>query len=1030
MKNRISFTALFMLILLTFGALAGLLVVKPIFASFAAPTSEELILFQGGIVPAPELAQQQRPSGHEAAPDSWPTMAQTSGSIAYSSNHNGEEYDILIQNANGAPPTWLAQSGNDATPRWSPDGQHLVFASDRDGDFEIYIRFADGSQRQLTNNSAQDIHPSWSPDGQHIIFSSNQNGSYYQIYTVDIDGSNLRQITNISRTNALSPVYAPDGGRIAFMRSSILTVTCSWNWDIWVMNADGGNHRRMTSQLGADVYPAWSPDGQHILYAECGLFDLDFDLHRVNIATGQTQYVMGSFLTNEWGGVYAPDAQHIAYSQSVTGAADIYIYNLAQETKYNLSNNPGDDLAPHWRREVIADVCDSANPARQPVMMVTGWSGSEGKAYLAQDEQLHFFRNWLGKHGYVEGCNLFYAAETSPHEDLLGNARIIHQQLCQAANVIAERNSNWNGRFDIIAYSYGGLRSRAFIEGTLYDDACQTENWGRRVYVDHLYTMGTPHGGEWPNLPFSIFILNGALKDDAGVQWPAIIEMLPPVRAWQNRAQSQPDAIACYHLLGGDGRPQVAYLPSLLFLTQLWPFTLASPNDLAVHQTSAHDLLHHAGNYSRAHYVQTPDLHGQVPWYIDPLNVLRSFVNPETTFAQQIKPFLLREQTGCPLIGLQNRQQTQSVVEMAAQQQQPQTLPPVTMIDLGAGRIADNQTFNGQFNVTTAEKSQLSLYWSAGDLRLTLTDPQGRAIHPGNVADIDNINYLELDTGYGLMAAYQITNTLTGLWRYQIEAGSLEQPAFYQLMRLPETQIAVTGILPAWQPFSTPVVVAARVTIDGGTPVTGGAVTAEIHRPDGQTDLLTLFDDGQHQDGEANDGLSANNYTGANVGGFYSVTYRATGAHQARAYERTHTAVFSIGSAAAVLSNHYRDTPLDNNGDGLYEALQVQVGLNVNSSGKYTLSAELYAGDNFVARASRAHVSLTAGARAIRLLFDGEDIRQSGLNGPYTLRNVLLLDETEVTLLLEAADNVHTTAAYRADQFGTPTIYLPLLRRP
>lgn len=1000
----------------------------------AATAKDLLALFQGSIIPSPELIQRQTPAAGEKLLLSMALSMEAAGSIAYSSDRHGVDYDVFMQNADGGSPIWLAQDGNDVTPHWSPDGQQLLFASDRDGDFEIYLHLADGNLRQLTNNSTADIHPSWAPDGQHILFASDHSGSYYQIYSVNVDGSNLQQITSITGNNALWPVYSPNGDRIAFMRSSILAVTCGWNWDVWLMNADGSNQQRLTTQIGADVYPAWSHDGQYVLYAECGLFDLDFDLHRANVATEQTEYVMGNFLTNEWGGVYSPDNHYIAHSQNVIGAADIYIYDLIQGMGHNLSDDPADDLAPDWRDEPLADVCDSADFMRQPVMLVTGWSGSyeENSDELVEDEQLHYFRNWLGEYGYVDGCNLFYAAGTSPYEFLEENGQIIHEQLCEAANIMAQQKPEWNGHFDIIAHSYGGLRARAFIEEETYDDACQMEHWGERVYIDHLTTMGTPHGGEWPTLPFSPFILYSALTNDTGVQWPALVEMLPPVREWQNSMQNQPEAMVCYHTLGGDARSQVETvgLSSLLFLAQIWPGILDSPNDLAVHQTSAFALLNYPGNYSRVSDVGTPDLHGQVPWWLDPLGELRSFVNPNTTFEQAIKPYLLREQTGCPSPDVEGIQQPEGIMDMVTRQQKPQSLQPVAMIELSTGEISGNQTINGQFSVTTAEKSQISLYWSAGDINLTLTDPQGQPVNPDNVGGSDNIRYLELDTGYGLMAAYQITNTVTGVWSYQVQTGMLNQPATYHLMRLPETQIAVTSILPEWQPYNTSVVVAARITAEVTIPVVGGTVTAEISRPNGQTDMLTLLDDGQHQDGMVNDGIFANTYTATNDGGFYGVVYQATGFHGSYAYERTHTAVFSIAPATAALNNNYSENPIDGNGDGLYEALHIQVGLMVNTSGVYSLSGDLYKGDNFVAHAGISRMPLTTGSRVAPLSFDGRDIQQSGLNGPYTLRNILLLDETETTLLLQAADNVYTTAAYQFDQFGTPIVYLPLINRP
>ena len=68
-------------------------------------------------------------------------------------------------------------NASDMAPAWSPDGTHIVFVSDRDGNKEIYVMSADGSEPQrLTNDPAYESHPAWSHDGARIAFVSEQIG--------------------------------------------------------------------------------------------------------------------------------------------------------------------------------------------------------------------------------------------------------------------------------------------------------------------------------------------------------------------------------------------------------------------------------------------------------------------------------------------------------------------------------------------------------------------------------------------------------------------------------------------------------------------------------------------------------------------------------------------------------------------------------------------------------------------------------------------------------------------------------------
>jgi Leucine-rich repeat (LRR) protein len=678
--------------------------------------------------------------------------------------------------------------------------------------------------------------------------------------------------------------------------------------------------------------------------------------------------------------------------------------------------------------------CQQANPHIQPLLLVTGWSGSRPSA--AQDDQLRFFfgdDGHLAPYGYVEGCNLFYANGTSPRHWLADNANVIRNNLCIAYPQVKAFNPDWNGRFDIIAHSYGGLRARAYLENPdLYGRHCAGGQ--NEVYVDNLFTLGTPHGGEpYPSgfnydlLPFAFII---GLEAAGGLQLPALAEMHPHTRDIQNLSSSQP-ADTCYYLLSGDARPQSSQFPwRLVALTTQFPKTYLVANDLAVHRTSG-DILSrfpYTFRYPNTVSVYTPDLHGHAPEERIGQHNLRSFVNPNTTFAEEIWPSVGRRICSPSTLAAATSPAEPTTPQLLVQQSQPQTTAGIPMMDIAAGSLDTNEMISGNFTLNGTGASQIMLSWVEGNLILSLVDPDGTPINPTTIETNPNVDYVSLNTGFGLMATYLITNTVNGVWQYTITSEALEQAVGYRLAALPPTPIAVSPSVPQWLLNNTPVAITATVNYSETEPVTGGEVTARIQRPDGVIETISLYDDGEYDDGQVNSGVFGGVYTQTAAGGVYGMLVIATGIYNSETFTRTATAYFVIAPGGAALIGTYNDSGIDETGDGIYEWLELEAGIAVTEATTYTLSAELYAGETFIAHA-RHKMYLDVGQQTIPVRFAGPAIFEAGLNGPYTIRNVILLEEAPLTLLIETDDNVHVTQAYRYTDFGHHRLYLPIALR-
>ncbi len=193
--------------------------------------------------------------------DDWaPAWSPDGQHIAFLSNRDGNT-EVYVMDADGNEPTNLTQNdGDDWTPAWSSDGQHIAFLSNRDGNTEVYVMDADGRDPiNLTQNDGSDENPVWSADGQLIVFDSNRGGST-EVYVMDADGTNQTNLT-YQFSGEWSPIWSPAGDRIAFLSNR------DGNTEVYVMDADGTNQTNLTQNPGDDWAPVWSADGQRIAFA-------------------------------------------------------------------------------------------------------------------------------------------------------------------------------------------------------------------------------------------------------------------------------------------------------------------------------------------------------------------------------------------------------------------------------------------------------------------------------------------------------------------------------------------------------------------------------------------------------------------------------------------------------------------------------------------------------------------------------------------------------------------------------------------
>lgn len=198
------------------------------------------------------LQRRRRPIGPQWSPDGT--------RIAYSC---GSRYgDICVMDAFGSDNTRVTDSPeqHDGDVAWAPDGQQLIFVRNAT---MIILDLTSGEETTVIAPVVDPHSPVWSPDGSKIAVTATGSGAT-DVFTMNVDGSEVRNLTNDDRYEGEVIDWSPDGSELVF---SGYIDSYNGGWALQIISADGSERRRVTRGYMFAVSPSWSPNGQRIAFS-------------------------------------------------------------------------------------------------------------------------------------------------------------------------------------------------------------------------------------------------------------------------------------------------------------------------------------------------------------------------------------------------------------------------------------------------------------------------------------------------------------------------------------------------------------------------------------------------------------------------------------------------------------------------------------------------------------------------------------------------------------------------------------------
>lgn len=241
----------------------------------------------------------------------------------------------------------LTHTGSDNRyASYNKSGTQIVFESNRDGHWQIYIMDIDGSnQARLTNSTSNDRRPSWHPFKNKIIFESDRTGTN-EIYTCNLDNNSVKKMPIRLSYNKSFAQFAPNGVEVVFICYNKNNET-----GIYMCSANGKRLKKIIDNQHINLQPNLSPRGDNLTYfSNKNTQNKSNVIYSYNIITKEQNRLTYFKDHSEYPDWTNLRSSRIVYSAKEDDAktSDIYIMRNDGTNKMQITYNDEEDILPRW----------------------------------------------------------------------------------------------------------------------------------------------------------------------------------------------------------------------------------------------------------------------------------------------------------------------------------------------------------------------------------------------------------------------------------------------------------------------------------------------------------------------------------------------------------------------------------------------------------------------------------------------------------------------------------------------------------